>query len=293
MRRTLLAVTILAAVLLVSCAGSGDQAATTSTSTTTIASQPVATTLAPVPAKKGGGGLPVVLVTLVAGLVLGGGGVAAYLLWGRRSGDGGYAPPHVPYVPPQPTTTYTPPPTVWSPPAHPTAPPQTTRIPPAGAIVDPILPRRPEAALPDPAADRDVLTAGIGTLSARLPSAALRERLAHATAAVRSTTDPKGQRSALVKALVDLDEYLNGAVRKSSRDLLADVGVAVVTPRKGSRFDPERHKAVDFELVDDPTRHRTIASVERSGFDDRGRMLRDPEVIVYRHEETMRSGPDR
>jgi molecular chaperone GrpE (heat shock protein) len=49
----------------------------------------------------------------------------------------------------------------------------------------------------------------------------------------------------------------------------------------GEPFDGAHHDAVDREPTTDPARDRTVASTERTGYLDHGRVLRRPEVVVY------------
>ena len=50
----------------------------------------------------------------------------------------------------------------------------------------------------------------------------------------------------------------------------------------GERFDPAIHEAGGVEATDDDTLVGTIAETELAGFADRGRLVREPIVVVYR-----------
>jgi hypothetical protein len=96
-------------------------------------------------------------------------------------------------------------------------------------------------------------------------------------------------REALVGACIELSDRLRDANPALWRRLcqgLAAVGVEAVVA-DGQRFDPETHDAVGRESTTDAARHLTVASTEFCGFTDRGRLLRRPEVVVYRMEETV------
>jgi hypothetical protein len=95
-------------------------------------------------------------------------------------------------------------------------------------------------------------------------------------------------RDVLVQACIELSDRLRDSNPALWRRLcrgLAAIGVetAVVD---GQRFDPEAHDAVGREPTSDAAQHLTVASTEFCGFTDRGRLLRRPEVVVYRMEET-------
>lgn len=94
---------------------------------------------------------------------------------------------------------------------------------------------------------------------------------------------PTAERAALVALCIDLADRLHTAgpgLRARLHRGLADVGVVPVEP-DGLPFDGAEHDAVDREPTTDPARDRTVASTERTGYLDRGRVLRRPEVVVY------------
>jgi molecular chaperone GrpE len=51
----------------------------------------------------------------------------------------------------------------------------------------------------------------------------------------------------------------------------------------GEAFDSSRHRALDTVPTEDELRHDVVAETVRPGYDDRGRVVRRAEVIVYRH----------
>lgn len=93
------------------------------------------------------------------------------------------------------------------------------------------------------------------------------------------------ERAILIDALVDLEhtwgdrfESLRGKVGRT----LTRVGVDAVVPAAGDRFDSSQHESVGAEPTTEAARHETIASTEAAGYVDRGTVVRQPQVIVYR-----------
>ena len=62
---------------------------------------------------------------------------------------------------------------------------------------------------------------------------------------------------------------------------LEPLGITVLRP-DGERFDPAIHEAGGVEPTDDDALVGTIAETELVGFADRGRLVREPVVVVYR-----------
>ncbi|MCD0451272.1 hypothetical protein LO762_19015 [Actinocorallia sp. API 0066] len=114
------------------------------------------------------------------------------------------------------------------------------------------------------------------------PDAAEAERAWRAQRPERAAAER--ERTLLVRALIDLADRLQehnpGLWRMVNRQL-ERVGVTVYTP-DGERFDPYRHKSLTFRKTDVPEHNETIASTELVGYLDRGAVLREPEVVVYR-----------
>jgi molecular chaperone GrpE (heat shock protein) len=95
------------------------------------------------------------------------------------------------------------------------------------------------------------------------------------------TTTPAQDRATLVALCIDLADRLDATgLRARVHRGLAEVGVVPVAP-DGEPFDGAHHDAVDREPTTDPARDRTVASTERTGYLDHGRVLRRPEVVVY------------
>ena len=108
-------------------------------------------------------------------------------------------------------------------------------------------------------------------------------------------TAPSTERAALVELCIDLADRLRTdgpGLRARLHRGLADVGVVPVEP-DGLPFDGAHHDAVDREPTPDPARDRTVASTERTGYLDHGRVLRRPEVVVYALETTPDTGDER
>lgn len=62
---------------------------------------------------------------------------------------------------------------------------------------------------------------------------------------------------------------------------LARIGVEVIRP-DGEVFDPACHEVGGVAKTSDPAMHNRIAETESAGFRDRGRLIREPVVVVYR-----------
>ena len=62
---------------------------------------------------------------------------------------------------------------------------------------------------------------------------------------------------------------------------LAAIDIAVIRP-DGEPFDASRHEAGGVEPTDDESLWDTVAETEVVGFSDRGEVIRDPVVVVYR-----------
>lgn len=91
------------------------------------------------------------------------------------------------------------------------------------------------------------------------------------------------ERSQLVERVIDACDYIRSdAVRQSLVRALGEIGVEEVVADEGERFDPHRHKAWERVATTDPALDETVAGTERPGFSDRGRVVRFPEVRVYR-----------
>lgn len=64
---------------------------------------------------------------------------------------------------------------------------------------------------------------------------------------------------------------------------LAEVGVQVLRP-DGEPFDPNAHEVGGTEPTDDESKVDTVAETEVVGFADRGMVIREPVVVVYRRD---------
>lgn len=90
------------------------------------------------------------------------------------------------------------------------------------------------------------------------------------------------------RALIDLIVYAYDRARSPGvverlTEGLAAVGVTVQQP-DGEPYDPQRHEVGGVQPTDDPARHDTVAETELVGFTDRGTVIREPIVVVFRHE---------
>jgi GrpE len=94
------------------------------------------------------------------------------------------------------------------------------------------------------------------------------------------------ERQQLIEQIVDAFAYIRAdAVRQSLVRVLAEIGVDEVVVQEGEPFDPHRHKAWERVPTTNPALDELVAGTERPGFSDRGRVVRFPEVRVYRLEQ--------
>jgi molecular chaperone GrpE len=95
-------------------------------------------------------------------------------------------------------------------------------------------------------------------------------------------SDPSVERRLLLDLLIYAwDRARSAGVWERLSVGLAGVGVEVVRP-DGEVFDPIAHEAGGVEPTSDPLLHNTVAETESVGFLDRGRVIREPVVVVYR-----------
>ena len=93
---------------------------------------------------------------------------------------------------------------------------------------------------------------------------------------------PHSERRALVDLVIyAYDRTTSAGIRARLAEGLGAVGVAVLNP-DGEPFDPTRHEAGGTEPTADPERNGLVAETELAGFVDRGAVIRDPVVVVYR-----------
>lgn len=97
----------------------------------------------------------------------------------------------------------------------------------------------------------------------------------------RSETANHTDRAALVELCLDLGDRIdNPALLERLLRTLAEVGVTAVYG-DGAVLDPVQHRVVDRVAATDPALHNRVASTERPGYLDRGRLLRPADVTVY------------
>lgn len=93
------------------------------------------------------------------------------------------------------------------------------------------------------------------------------------------------ERTELIKlCLYARDRLTSEAAASKVDDGLAALGVEAVRP-DGEPFDPAAHHAVATVETDDPDLHDTVAATEEAGYVDRGTVIREPGVAVYRATE--------
>jgi hypothetical protein len=100
----------------------------------------------------------------------------------------------------------------------------------------------------------------------------------------RASSDGRGDRDReiLVGACVELADVVpSESLRRQLREALSAVGVEAVEPALGSPFDAASYRIVDRVSTHDPAMRNRIAGTERPGYVDRGRPIRDAEVLVY------------
>jgi molecular chaperone GrpE len=100
---------------------------------------------------------------------------------------------------------------------------------------------------------------------------------------VADVADPESERRQLIDLLIYAwDRARSPGVWQRLTEGLAAVGVQVLRP-DGELFDPNVHEAGGIEQTDDEARVDTVAETEVAGFADRGTVIREPVVVVYRH----------
>ncbi|MET3805640.1 hypothetical protein ABIB25_002644 [Nakamurella sp. UYEF19] len=94
--------------------------------------------------------------------------------------------------------------------------------------------------------------------------------------------DPVAERAVLLDLLIYAwDRARSAGVWERLTAGLTRIGVEVIRP-DGEIFDPTCHEVGGVEETTDPLLHNTIAETESAGFRDRGRLIREPVVVVYR-----------
>ncbi|GIH99938.1 nucleotide exchange factor GrpE [Planobispora takensis] len=162
----------------------------------------------------------------------------------------------------------------------PSAPPSESATPP-GASMSPQPPAAPHPG-PDPLQDvlRQVAGSGI--------SQALTQQVE------RLFADGTPRRETLVETCIDYWDQiaerhpqlagtlLDGLNRAGVRQIVAD----------GQRFDPRLHEAFGTEPTDRPELHDVVAETVKQGYADGDRVLRVPQVAVYRYEPPAAPQPE-
>lgn len=97
-----------------------------------------------------------------------------------------------------------------------------------------------------------------------------------------AVVDGDPERRQLIELLMYAwDRARSPGVWERLTDGLAAVGVTVLRP-DGEPFDPNAHEVGGIELTDDDALVDTVAETELAGFADRGVVIREPVVVVYR-----------
>ena len=227
----------------------------------------VVPSIAPVPVTPTGGrgSGPLLLVVLLVLVVLG--LLGLLVLRGRpRTTTGTVAPPGPPSGSPPGSPPGSP---SGQPPGQPTG--RLSGTPPGPS---PGTPRRTE---PVPSAPSGVagLVDALRRVGAGTSSVAVAEQID------RLLGRPDVSRDELVAACIrHRDQVRDEPLRAVLQRALAGVGVREVRA-DGERFDPHRHETVDRAPAADPALHDTVASTERCGYVDNGRVLRVPRVVLH------------
>lgn len=94
--------------------------------------------------------------------------------------------------------------------------------------------------------------------------------------------DDATERRALLELLIYAwDRARSPGVWERLTTGLAAVGVSVERP-DGAPFDPARHEVGGVQTTEDAALVDTVAETELVGFTDRGTVIREPIVVVYR-----------
>ena len=97
----------------------------------------------------------------------------------------------------------------------------------------------------------------------------------------RSDDEMEKERAALVELCVDMhDRVPSEGLRDKVRLGLQRAGIEIVSA-EGQSFDPAAHEALGAVEAPDRRLAGTVASTQRSGYRDHGRLVREPAVLVY------------
>jgi hypothetical protein len=92
----------------------------------------------------------------------------------------------------------------------------------------------------------------------------------------------QAERARMVELLLYArDRVASPAVATRMDDNLAQLGIRLIVPQVGDRFDPQQHEASATVQTDNAALHGTIAEVELAGYLDGEQTVRHPIVTVY------------
>lgn len=77
------------------------------------------------------------------------------------------------------------------------------------------------------------------------------------------------------------DRVASPAVASRMDENLAQLGIQLILPAIGDRFDPQQHEASATVQTEDAGLHGTIAEIELAGYSDGEQVVRHPIVTVY------------
>jgi len=99
--------------------------------------------------------------------------------------------------------------------------------------------------------------------------------------AERSAEQVERERALLAELCVDMHDRVPAeGLRDKLRLGLGRVGIEIIAAG-GQSFDPVQHEALGTVPTDEHALVETVASTQRSGYSDRGRLVREPGVLVY------------
>lgn len=85
------------------------------------------------------------------------------------------------------------------------------------------------------------------------------------------------------------DRVASPAVATRMDENLALLGIRLLVPQVGDRFDATQHEASATVQTDDAARHGTIAEIELAGYVDGPQVVRHPIVTVYTTDKPIAS----
>jgi molecular chaperone GrpE len=105
------------------------------------------------------------------------------------------------------------------------------------------------------------------------------------TATATATTAAAAERRTLIEACIRLRSLVSDAgLREILDDALSSGGVVAMIPT-GEKFDPSLHHSIGVVMTTEPRLDMTIATTDKPGYMDHGRVIQAAEVSVHRYTE--------